>query len=90
MKLFSVLDVKANLFLKPISESTTAHAIRSFDAAVNGNDSVFSRYPDDFALCELGTFDEFTGLLTPLPAYVNLGSARSVLREAPVIPAVRQ
>lgn len=82
MKLFAVLDVKANFFLKPFSDSNTINALRGFDTAVNEFGSTFNKFPDDFALCELGDFDCQTGSLVPLSNPLNLGSGRTVLRTA--------
>ena len=80
MKLFSVLDVKANAFLQPFADSSTISALRGFDVAVNEGKSTFSRFPDDFALMELAEFDQQTGIIKPHAAPMNLGTARSVYR----------
>lgn len=80
MKLFAVLDVKANYFLKPFAESSAVQALRGFEVAAN-EDSTFKRFPDDFALCELGDFDSQTGVLTPRSSPVNLATARHLLKK---------
>lgn len=80
MKIFAVLDVKANYFLQPFPESSTIAALRGFEVAVNEGKSTFSRFPDDFCLMELADFDQNTGQISPYAAPQNLGSARSVLK----------
>lgn len=80
MKLFCILDVKANTFLNIRPEPNTATAIRGFALEAENPQSMISKYPDDFALCELASFDVQTGRLTVLDNYVNLGSARNFMR----------
>jgi len=81
MKLFSTYDVKAKFFVKLFQESSSIAALRGFDVAVNEADSIFSRFPDDFCLMEIAEFDQQTGALIPHTSPLNLGSARSVLRQ---------
>jgi len=90
MKLFSIYDVKAKFFLKIFTDSSSIAALRSFDAGVNETESVFSKFPDDFALMELADFDPNSGELTPLTHPVNLGSARTVLRDKPQQMSLKQ
>jgi hypothetical protein len=84
VKVFSVLDVKANCFLQPFSESSTVAALRGFEVAVNDGKTTFCRFPDDFCLMELASFDPQTGSLVPNASPLNLGSARSVLKPSPL------
>lgn len=85
MKLFAVRDLKANMFLKPFSDTSTANACRGFDNVCNSPDSPFNRFPDDFALMELGDFDPVEGRFSPHDYPQNLGSARSMLRSKPEV-----
>lgn len=80
MKIFAMLDVKANHYLQPFPESSTISALRSFEIAVNGSDSIFSKFPDDFCLMELAEFDQTNGSIVPYTAPQNLGTARTVLK----------
>lgn len=80
MKLFCVLDTKANFFMQPFPETSTIAALRGFDVAVNEGKSTFSKFPDDFCLMELAEFDQQTGELIPHATPQNLGSARTVLK----------
>lgn len=80
MKLFCILDVKGNFFLQPFAEPSTVNAIRSFDLAVNTDTTTFHKFPDDFALMELGEFDVHTGALKVLPAPLNIATGRSLLK----------
>lgn len=81
MKLFSILDVKSGIFLRPFTETNTVSAIRGFELAVNkGGDSVIAQYPDDFALMELAHFDDQTGKIESHQAPVNIATGRSLVR----------
>lgn len=81
MKIFAMYDRKANNYpMQPFPESSTASALRGFDVAVNQADSIFCRFPDDFELHELATFDKETGFITPHERPQNLGTARTVLK----------
>lgn len=88
MKIFAMLDVKANYFMQPFPEKSTVSALRGFEVAVNNADSMFSRFPDDFCLIELGEFNQETGEISPLSSPVNLGTARTVLK-APAMSEAR-
>lgn len=81
MKLFAVLDVKANHFQKPFADVSTVSALRGFEVAVNESKSVLNQFPDDFALVELGDFDVNSGKISPLSNPLNIGNGRSVLRQ---------
>lgn len=80
MKIFCMYDVKAGHFIQPFAETSTIAALRGFDVAVNEGKSTFARFPDDFCLMELASFDQQTGQLSPCPSPLNLGSARTVLK----------
>lgn len=81
MKLFSILDVKTGIFMRPFPEAATASAIRGFELAVNkGGENLISQYPDDFALMELGHFDDQTGKIEVHQAPVNIATGRSLVR----------
>lgn len=82
MKIFALLDTKAGTYAQPFAETSTINALRGFETAVNSKDSTLARYPDDFCLMELASFDQFTGELTPNPPQ-NLGTARTVLKTQP-------
>lgn len=81
MKIFSMFDTKASTYIQPFAETSTIAALRGFEVAVNEGKSTFSRFPDDFCLMELAEFDQNTGELIPNFPPLNLGSARTVLKQ---------
>lgn len=72
-KIFAVFDTKAEAYLQPFFTPTKGIAIRSFTDCVNNEKHEFSKYPADYVLFELGSFDDSNGLFTPLPAPLNVG-----------------
>jgi len=62
-KLFTVYDEKAEAYLSIFEARSSAEAVRSITAAANSQDSLLGKYPNDFRLMELGSFDEKTGTM---------------------------
>ncbi|UOF82702.1 DNA binding protein vP5 [Microviridae sp.] len=66
----SVKDTAAQAFGRPVFVPAVPVAVRSFRDEVNRKDSDqdLSKYPDDFELYELGSFDDSTGIIQLLDA----------------------
>jgi len=62
-KIFSVYDRKAQAYSNPFYATRTELAIRDFQYASKDPQSDLSKYPEDFVLVELGTFDDSTAVL---------------------------
>lgn len=82
--ILAVWDVKAQAYTgDPIFAITRGTGERSFADACNDSASVLNKYPDDFELHELGSFDVMTGRIEPLePRPTVYGKARSFIRES--------
>ena len=74
-KIFAVYDSKAEAHLPPFASLTTAVAIRQFEATVRNLESDFARFPGDYTLFELGTWNQQLGVITMHEAKLNLGTA---------------
>lgn len=76
LTMFSVRDLKAGTYGQPFALANRAVAMRTFSSWVADPNSFFARYPHDFELFEVGSFDQLTGLLKPLdiPDYVGRAS----------------
>lgn len=63
MKLFSIYDKKAATFNAPFNAPTEVHAMRNFSMEVNRNDqgNTLNFAPNDFALYQVGEFNDRTG-----------------------------
>lgn len=73
LKVFSILDVKADSFVNLFTFSTNGQAIRAFKDLVNDERSTISKHPGDYRLSCVGTFDDSTGVLSAVPAPESLG-----------------
>jgi len=60
-RIFSFYDQKADAYLPPWFAPTREHAMRTFGDAVNEEDTLLGKHPEDFFLFELGVFDVATG-----------------------------
>lgn len=65
----AIRDTKADTFNLPAHVQSIGIAIRSFTDEVNRQDAnnAMNRHPADFALYHIGSYDDQTGLCTPLP-----------------------
>lgn len=60
MKMFTVKDIKGDIYMQPFFVRTTALAIREIEQATNNPESIFNKYPEDYSLYEIGEFDQET------------------------------
>lgn len=57
-KIFTVHDSKAEAYLPPFYMKTTGEALRAFETTTKDSSSQFNKYPKDYTLVELGTYNE--------------------------------
>lgn len=76
----SVRDAKADAFGRPVFSATVASAVRNFTSEVNraSDENAMNRYPEDFALYDLGFFDDTAGLFRLHPHPILVVSASNV------------
>lgn len=63
MTIFAIYDKKAEYFLQPMFSRNVSQMIRDLDQVVSDEKSVLHRFPADFALYQLGDFDESSGVI---------------------------
>lgn len=69
--LFTVKDLKAESFGRPILQRALGEAIRAFSDEVNNRESLLNSHPEDFQLFRIGTFSQLTGELVPeIPVHI--------------------
>lgn len=78
---FAVEDVKAGVFGDPIVVEHEAIAVRSFAEVANDAQSNICKYPDDFRLVRLGSYDTVSGEIVCADAKQDLGFASRYRRE---------
>lgn len=64
MNVYTVYDVKAELYLTPFFERNDATALRSFKQACTDPSHGFCRHAEDYTLFRIGEFNEETAKLT--------------------------
>lgn len=82
LKVFSVFDSKAEVFQQPFFSLTKGQALRGFTDAANDKNHPMGAHPEDYALFEIGEFDDATGRVEPLKSPVSLGLAIEFVRPA--------
>lgn len=60
MNIFTVYDTKAEAYLTPFYLKTKGLAVREITTCVNNPEHQFAKYPHDYVLFHLGTYDEDT------------------------------
>jgi len=74
-KVFSIYDSKVKAFMSPFFMQHQGQAIRAFQGLIADKNTNVGKYPADFTLMEIGTFDEESGRLESLEGKVDLGNA---------------
>lgn len=64
MKLYTVKDLASETFIKPFCFATDRDAKEGFKHVCNDPETPYSKFPADFELHSIGSFDERTGVLT--------------------------
>ena len=64
--IYTVYDIKAQVFMNPMFTFNHEAAIRTFTDCVNQQDHAFYQHPEDYQLFFLGTYDQDTGKITPV------------------------
>lgn len=87
MQIYSVRDAKSEIFNTPFYGNTHAEAERSFRTAVNDPQTSLNKFPEDFDLWYLGTYDTITGQIKALetPQHM-LKAVHCVKKEHNVVP----
>ncbi len=67
-ELFAVFDAAAKRYIDPFCGPTVEFAIRGFKEACQRADHQFSKFPEDYALYHVGSFDPELGVITGMTA----------------------
>lgn len=88
-KVFAIRDLKAQCFYAPFCDDSTVNALRGFEIGVNDSKSMFNKFPDDFALCEFGTFDPVKGFFAIGETWTELARGSDVIHRSSPVSEVR-
>lgn len=78
--LYSVYDSKSATFCNPFTEQNDQTATRSFAFAANDLDNDIGRYPSDYTLFRVASFNFETGLLVSESTPINIALAYTLIR----------
>lgn len=72
---YTLFDVKTESYIPPFYAKANGDAIRQISQVVNDPNAKqdFARYPEDFTLFKIATFEDVDGVMTPAFAFENLG-----------------
>jgi len=71
--IFAVYDSKAKVFAIPFFLPSEAVAVRAFAAAANDLDTQLGKFPEDFTLFQVGSYNDENGQIFGLEPFKNLG-----------------
>lgn len=74
METYSIHDSKSKTFSPPFFQRSRGEAIRAFSELANKQDNNIGKYPEDFCLYQVGTFEDNTGEIQAVKL-VNVGLA---------------
>lgn len=66
LQMYSIRDQKAECFNTPFFQKTHGEAERSFTELCNDPKSMVAKYPDDYDLYHVGTYDDVKGVVKSL------------------------
>lgn len=86
-KVFSIYDTKSEIFSPPFFMLTNGAAIRAFRELANSSDNDIGKYPGDYRLMCLGSFNNESGEFdTTSEKMANLGYASDYVNIGAVTP----
>lgn len=80
LNLFTVYDIKKECYLPPFCMRTTAEAVRGFVTTLNDDKTDYFRYPQDFTLFHLGSYDDRTAKFDIYAVKISLGNGIELKR----------
>jgi len=81
LKLFSIYDGKIRSFMRPFLDAHTGSALRSFEEACKEPSSPFAKFPQDFVMYEIGTFNEESGEVISYSPKIQIAAAIDYTRQ---------
>lgn len=79
LKMYSIRDAKADIFHPPFFKNTHGEAERDFEMLAKDPNSTIHKFPEDYDLWYLGTYDNSSAVMSCVKAPEPVTSASSVL-----------
>lgn len=80
LEVFSIYDSKISDYSNPMFLSHVGEALRGWEAVCNDASTKMNKYPEDFTLFHIGTWDSTTASFKMLNTPKSLATALSVIR----------
>lgn len=84
--IYSVFDVKAELYGPIFMMKSHGEALRGFQDLVEDKNTMPGRHPGDFKLVHLGSFDDITGFISPVEPVLTLSFGSDLVSASNVTP----
>lgn len=81
VRVYSVYDSKAQIFMHPIYLRADGEALRAFKASVNSSGHQFNNNAGDYTLFGIGEFDDDSGKVLMYETFNNLGNGAQFKEE---------
>lgn len=81
LKIFSIYDTKAEWYSQPFFARANGEALRSFINIINDKKHPIGQHPQDYALFEIGLWDDQTAKIEMLKAPIALGNGIEFLEQ---------
>lgn len=80
LKMFSIRDSKGAIYNQPMFARSHGEAERAFQTEAQNTNSMINKFPEDFDLFFIGTYDDQTGKVDPLPTPQHIVKAADLNR----------
>lgn len=79
LKVFSVFDSKVGAYMTPFFMRSTGEAIRAMLTTARDSSTQFSKYPSDYTLFEIGSYDDQSAKFDMPESPFSLGLVSEIL-----------
>lgn len=73
MQMYAVKDSKAGIFHPPLFAHNAPHALRMCSSVLDNEESQFAKWPADFQIYHIGSFDDQSGDIEPIAPQMICG-----------------
>lgn len=81
MKIFAVKDQKGDMFNQPFQQRTVGEAERMMSRLIEDPQSMVGKFPEDFDLYELGSYNTLNGVIKPHDSPRHVAPLTSYVRK---------
>lgn len=90
LRSYSIYDVKALQYHSPWFAVSDGSAVRSFSDMANDQNTTIGRHPRDYTLYLVGTYDDNSGLFSPIHPPVHVMDAAACVQQQADLPLAPQ